>query len=595
MPTPGKLIVFEGPDGVGKSTVAGEVAGMLAARGTPCDLLAFPGREPGTLGLHVYQLHHEPQRFGVVSIPPASLQLLHVAAHLDTINGRILPALRAGRWVVLDRYWWSTWVYGLAAGVKKESLEAMLAVERPEWDGVVPAAVFLVRRGSPLRGDVPTDRWRQLASGYNDLALAEQARHAVFHLDNEGTPEETVRRALEALDGLRFRVATPARGRRRVKRAVGRDRQPVPRAADLFSSTEGNGEDLGPAEVWKVPDAFCPMSPAKPTEVYQTYWRFAAERQAVFFRRIEGVRPLTDDPILARYKFCNAYRASDRVSQYLIRNVIYRHDQSPDEVVFRTLLFKLFNKVETWERLERELGTPCCRTFEVQRYAGVLERALAAGEAIYSAAYIMPSGSGDFEDGRKHRSHLRLLEKMMQDRLADRLGECRTMRQAFDLIRTYPMIGDFLAYQYVTDINYSTVTDFSEMQFVVPGPGARDGIRKCLRSLGGFSEADIIRWVADQQERELSRLSISFRSLWGRPLQLIDCQNLFCETDKYARLAHPQVKGISGRTRIKQSYRPDPRPIAYWYPPKWGLNDAVAETQAGRRESAEKPGRATTG
>jgi thymidylate kinase len=100
----GKLIVFEGPDGVGKSTMATGVAAMLTARGTPCELLAFPGREPGTLGLHVYQLHHEPQRFGVVSIPPTSLQLLHVAGHLDAINDRILPALRAGRWVVLDRF-----------------------------------------------------------------------------------------------------------------------------------------------------------------------------------------------------------------------------------------------------------------------------------------------------------------------------------------------------------------------------------------------------------------------------------------------------------------------------------------------------------
>ena len=125
---------------------------MLTARDMPCDLVTFPGREPGTLGLHVYQLHHEPQRFGVERIPPTSVQLLHIAAHIDAINARILPALRAGRWVVLDRFWWSTWVYGLAAGVKKESLEAMLAVERPEWDGVVPAVVFLVHRGSPLRG-----------------------------------------------------------------------------------------------------------------------------------------------------------------------------------------------------------------------------------------------------------------------------------------------------------------------------------------------------------------------------------------------------------------------------------------------------------
>ena len=65
------------------------------------------------------------------------------------------------------------------------------------------------------------------------------------------------------------------------------------------------------------------LAPALPTVAYDTYWRFAAERQAIFFRRFAGApAPWTDDPILQRYKFTNAYRASDRVSQYLIREVI---------------------------------------------------------------------------------------------------------------------------------------------------------------------------------------------------------------------------------------------------------------------------------
>ena len=46
------------------------------------------------------------------------------------------------------------------------------------------------------------------------------------------------------------------------------------------------------------------------------------------------------------------------------------------------------------------------------------------------------------------------------------------MREAFELFKSFPTVGDFLAYQYATDVNYSTVTHFSEMDFVVPGPGA---------------------------------------------------------------------------------------------------------------------------
>ena len=101
------------------------------------------------------------------------------------------------------------------------------------------------------------------------------------------------------------------------------------------------------------------LAPAKTTAVYDSYWRFAAERQRVFYRRVlDTPWPWTQNRVMAIYKFTNAYRASDRVSQYLIRNVIYRDDlpNSVDEVVFRILLFKLFNKIETWERLERGLG-----------------------------------------------------------------------------------------------------------------------------------------------------------------------------------------------------------------------------------------------
>ena len=163
----------------------------------------------------------------------------------------------------------------------------------------------------------------------------------------------------------------------------------------------------------------------------------------------------------------------------------------------------------------------------------------------------------------------------MADGVPQRIAGARTMRNAFDLLRSYPSIGDFLAYQFVTDLNYSVITNFSEMEFVVPGPGALDGIRKCFSDLGGLTEADLIRLVTERQEGEFQRLGLRFRDLWGRRLQLIDCQNLFCEVSKYARVKHPDVKGVGNRSRIKQVYRPTVEPAEYWYPPKWGINSLI--------------------
>lgn len=325
--------------------------------------------------------------------------------------------------------------------------------------------------------------------------------------------------------------------------------------------------------------AFSSLAPAQPTVVYDTYWRFAAERQAIFFRRASGAPdPWTDDEILQTYKFTNAYRASDRVSQYLIRHVIYEGSQSPHEVFFRTILFKLFNKIETWLLLQEELGPITYADYSFKRYDRILTAAMEQKRSIYSAAYIMPSGSRGAGTTKKHRSHLKLLERMMSDEVPLRIGDCRTMREAFDLLLSYPMIGNFLAYQYVTDLNYSNLVDFSEMEFVVPGPGAMDGIHKCFSSLGGLSESDIIRVVTDRQEQEFERLRLQFYSLWGRPLQLIDCQNLFCEISKYSRVKHPDIAGIAKRTRIKQKYRPNRAPIDYWYPPKWNINDRIEDS-----------------
>lgn len=312
----------------------------------------------------------------------------------------------------------------------------------------------------------------------------------------------------------------------------------------------------------------------KATQVYDTYWRFAARRQALFMRRVAGSQPpWTTDEVLARHRFTNAYRAADRVSQYMIRHVIYAGDEKPEEVFFRTILFKLFNKIQTWEKLERVVGRPTWQGFDYDRYAQVLDDILARGETLYSGAYIMPSPS--FGCSRKHQNHLRLLEFMMREGAPRRVARATSLREVFEILRGYPSLGDFLAFQFTIDLNYSEMLQFSEMDFVVAGPGARDGIRKCFSDTAGLVDADVIRAITDNAELEFERLGLTFQTLWGRRLQLIDCQNLFCEVDKYARVVHPEHKGLSGRTRIKQHFNANSAPLDQWYPPKWGLETPV--------------------
>lgn len=262
--------------------------------------------------------------------------------------------------------------------------------------------------------------------------------------------------------------------------------------------------------------------------------------------------------------------------------MIYSGDQAAEEVFFRTLLFKLFNRISTWEFLAARRW-PSVRDYSVDDYSALLDEAQSTGP-IYSAAYVMPP----VERGApKHRGHLALLQEMLSDGVPEALATSESLADAFSLLRAYRSIGDFLAFQLAIDLNYGPILDFLEMDFVVPGPGAREGIRKCFTDLGCWTEADLIRWATDRQDDEFAARGIAFRSLWGRPLQLIDMQNLFCEVAKYARIAHPEFTTANGRRRIKQRFAASSIPPKPWYPPKWGLNERISRGQFGSAHVGE--------
>ena len=314
----------------------------------------------------------------------------------------------------------------------------------------------------------------------------------------------------------------------------------------------------------------------RPNVLYDAYWRFAAERQNIFFRRniLHKKSPWTEDTILQKYKFTNAYRVNDRVSQFLISHVIYNDNvalHDANDIIFRILLFKIFNKIDTWQILENRIGDIRIYKNIFSEINSVLNDLLSQENTIYSGAYIMPSGKSSFGFSRKYKNHIALLKLMFKDKFAEKVLRCKTMEQLYNLLLSYPMIGSFLAYQYATDINYSEVTDFSEMEFVVPGPGAKSGIQKCFANIDLKAYTDIIGVMAENQEREFERLGLKFHFLPGHPLQLIDCQNLFCEFDKYARAAYPNVHSASGRKRIKQHFQYTKKTIKFMYPPKWNI------------------------
>lgn len=328
----------------------------------------------------------------------------------------------------------------------------------------------------------------------------------------------------------------------------------------------------------RSPTVFSKLRPPTPRDgVYELYWLFASRRQAAFEKRLSGAPwPWTEDPILQTYKFCNVFRAADRVSQYMIRDVAYGPDAGDAaDRMFQIVAFRTFSKVETWEGVKAHLGR--APQLEDLR-SGAFERALEAVKAreggLYTGAFILCATKAYGFDA-KHQNHVGLFKHMfLRERLDLKIAAANSLEQVVHALQSFPLMGPFMAYQTAIDLNYSDLLGFSENDFIQAGPGALRGLKKAFLDLGDFSPEDAILWMVERQKDECQRLGLPFSGLFGRPLHGIDCQGLFCELDKYCREAAPAL--LSNRSRIKARFNASHEPLALFFPPKWGISPSEA-------------------
>lgn len=185
----GKFISFEGSEGCGKSTQIQKVASWLRERGVEVLLTREPG---GTaIGERIRDLlQHD--RAGEGMTPECEL-LLFAASRAQLVREVIAPALEAGKWVLADRFYDSTYVYqGVARGLDREMIghlrDFVVGEIRPELTVLLDldAEVGISRARADTLGLY--DRIEQEAisffelvrSGFLDLAEAEPERIVVI-------------------------------------------------------------------------------------------------------------------------------------------------------------------------------------------------------------------------------------------------------------------------------------------------------------------------------------------------------------------------------------------------------------------------------
>jgi dTMP kinase len=110
-----KLIVFEGIDGSGKTSLSKLLLNHVLAAGVPAVWLREPS--DSALGEKIRRIAQENEHLS----PQQELELF-VRDRRQDVRENILPALRAGRTVVLDRYFYSNACYQGARGLDMQAI-----------------------------------------------------------------------------------------------------------------------------------------------------------------------------------------------------------------------------------------------------------------------------------------------------------------------------------------------------------------------------------------------------------------------------------------------------------------------------------------
>ncbi len=207
--TPGSLIVFEGAEGVGKTTQARRLVAALERHDIRCEHL----REPGgtSLGEAIRNVLLEPSR----TVTPPAEALLFMASRAQLVTEKIRPTLSAGDVVVLDRFFLSTYAYQIhARGLPSQEVQAanQLAVgdlvptitvvlRLPSNDGLVRAGK---RSGHDYMEQLGDDFHARVGAAFDEFVTpAWQAGHAecgpIVSVDASGSVDEVFERIVHAL------------------------------------------------------------------------------------------------------------------------------------------------------------------------------------------------------------------------------------------------------------------------------------------------------------------------------------------------------------------------------------------------------------
>ena len=267
--------------------------------------------------------------------------------------------------------------------------------------------------------------------------------------------------------------------------------------------------------------------------------------------------PWTEDPVLQMYRFCNIHREDDKVTSWFRDNIRGPLYDSP-HVLLATVAFRWYNRIEMGELMKRpEVGLMEGR-FDGEALKRLALEAYPKGPWTTGAYMIKSPGGMNKIDGLNQcidnvaKDSDRVAQVWLRERAA---GRSIGLEEAWEFLRQYPYLGDFMAYEVVTDLRFTALLDQAPdiLTWANPGPGAARGLARVqglpIDTYNRHSAKD--REVMIARMRELlqhSRCEEFWPQSWPR-WEMREVEHQLCEFDKYMRAK-------LGEGRPKQLFRP---------------------------------------
>ena len=273
------------------------------------------------------------------------------------------------------------------------------------------------------------------------------------------------------------------------------------------------------------------------------YWQI--EREKIRFKKenLEEDPPWTDDPILQEFKFCQVFREDDRTTRWFAKHIREPLRDDP-KVLMATVIFRWFNLINTGRTLlEHDLLLNWDRKKAIEEITK--QPKWITGSYIIKTPNRMDKVTGVAE----------CISHMWSDRnyLISALLTCvaneeSSLEDTWNLLRDYPYMGPFMAYEVVTDLRWTHFLENADdiLTWANAGPGAMRGLNRLTGRDLSFSQRshDWNKEMNDLYEvmtKESPRIWFNRKDL---PYEMREIEGGLCEFDKYSRILKDE-----GRTR----------------------------------------------